>query len=91
MYCSNFEGNLYTFRFDIQECSRVSPIYTLKKGKDEKFNDFDILSYSDTVFAVTSQKPKHLWIYDSLLSSRGGLVLDTQVGGSILLPFKSKS
>ena len=41
------------FNFDNQEASRTLPFYTLKKGKDERFNDFDIIS-ADTVFAATS-------------------------------------
>jgi hypothetical protein len=46
---------------------------------------------ADTVYAVTAQKPKHLWVYDALLNSRGGLVMESQLGGSILRPLRSRS
>jgi hypothetical protein len=65
-------------------------MYCQKRGKEEKFCDFDLLS-SDTVYAVTSQKPKHLWIYDVLLSSKGGLVMEFPLGGSLIQPLRSKN
>jgi hypothetical protein len=66
---------MFTFRFDAQEARGV-PIYSLKRGKEDKLSDFDTIC-GDTVFAVTSQKQKHLWIYDTLLSGKGGLVLES--------------
>lgn len=75
MFCNNLEGNIYVFNFDTKESSKTIPIYTLKRGKEDKLNDFDLIS-ADTVYALTAQKPKRLWIYDTLLSSRGGLVLE---------------
>lgn len=67
------------------------PIYTLKKGKEEKVSDFEILS--DNVFAMASaQKTKHLWIYDTMTNARGGLVMEsTNCGGTVVQPYKSKS
>lgn len=32
-----------------------------------------------------------MWIYDTLMSSRGGLALESTVGGSIVQSFKSKN
>jgi WD40 repeat protein len=75
MYCNNVEGNIFVFNFDTKEQLMTMPIYTLKRGKEDKLSDFDLIS-ADTVYALTAQKPKRLWIYDTLLSSRGGLVLD---------------
>ena len=83
VYCTNLEGNIYVFNFDKQDYSKEVPIYTLKKGKEEKLSDFEIID-TDTVYAATAQKPKHLWIYDILLSSRGGLVMESQAGGNII-------
>jgi hypothetical protein len=45
---------MFTFRFDAQEARGV-PIYSLKRGKEDKLSDFDTIC-GDTVFAVTSQK-----------------------------------
>jgi len=55
------------------ESSRTVPVCSLRKSKEDKVSDFEVLNH-DTVFAVTSQKPKHLWVYDLLMGSRGGLV-----------------
>lgn len=91
MYCSNMDGSIFAFNFDNLETSRTVPIYSLKRvSKEEKISDFELLS-SDTVFAVSAIKPKHLWVYDTLLSSRGGLILESQIGGSIIKSFRSKS
>lgn len=65
-------------------------MYSLKRGKEDKLSDFDIIC-GDTVFAVTAQKPKHLWIYDTLLQSKGGLVLDSPLGGNLMQPLRSKN
>lgn len=90
MYASNFEGLISVFNFDNNESSRSLPIYSLKKGKEDKISDFEILN-QDTVFAVTSSKPKHTWIYDTLMPSRSGLAMEIQTGGSVIQPFMSKS
>ena len=59
------------------------PIFSLKKTKEQKFNDFEILNY-DTVIATASLKPKHVWIYDTLIGQRNGLVSESTVGGNII-------
>lgn len=63
---NNMEGSVFVYRFDTYESSKMAPIFTLKKAKDLKFNDFDFLN-NDTVLAMTSLKPKHIWIYDTLI------------------------
>lgn len=75
MYACNMEGNISVFSFDNMESSRSVPIYSLRKSKEDKVSDFEILN-QDSVFAVTAQKPKHLWIHDILIGSRGGLVME---------------
>jgi hypothetical protein len=62
----------------------------LKRGKEDKLSDFDIIC-GDTVFAVTAQKPKHLWIYDTLLQGKGGLALESPLGGNVIYPLRSKN
>ncbi len=49
----NLEGNVAIFKFDTNESSKTVPIYQLKKAKEDKVNDFDIIN-SDTVIAVTA-------------------------------------
>ena len=41
------------FSFDSKESSKTVPIYSLKRGKDDKLNDFDLIS-ADTVYALTA-------------------------------------
>lgn len=53
MYCSNTDGNIFLFNFDNLESSRTMPIFTLKRGKEDKLSDFELLS-SDAVFATVS-------------------------------------
>ena len=67
------EGSIFMFRFDTYESSKMAPIFSLKKTKDIKFNDFDFLN-NDSVLAMTSLKPKHIWIYDTLVPQRNGLI-----------------
>ncbi len=55
------------FKFDTSESSKMVPIFHLKKSKEQKFNDFEILN-NDTVLAMTSLKPKHTWIFDTLVN-----------------------
>lgn len=73
LYAANQDGQISVFNFDNMESSRTVPVFSLRKTKEDKISDFEILN-QDTVFAVTSQKPKHLWIYDILMNSKGGLV-----------------
>lgn len=73
IYSANQEGHIFVFNFDNMESSRTVPVFSLRKNKEDKISDFEILN-QDTVFAVTSQKPKRLWVYDLLMGSRGGLV-----------------
>lgn len=70
-------------RFDTFETSKTIPIFNLAKTKEQKFNDFDLLNY-DSIVALTSLKPKHIWLYDTLISQKGGLVMESQVGGNII-------
>ena len=44
LFASNCEGLLSVFNFDNHESSRSTPIFTLKKGKEEKSSDFEILN-----------------------------------------------
>lgn len=74
-------------KFDNYESSRSIPIFQLKKEKELKFNDFEILNY-DSVLAMTSLKPKHVWIYDTLVGSRNGLVMESNNGGNIIQPLR---
>lgn len=92
IYSSNMEGVISVFNFDNMESSRTVPLYQLKKGKEDKLSDFEILN-QDTVYAATSMKPKHLWIYDILMGggSKGGLIHEANIGGSVIQPFRSKS
>jgi hypothetical protein len=53
LYSMNLEGNVAIFKFDTNESSKTVPIYQLKKAKEDKVNDFDIIN-SDTVIAVTA-------------------------------------
>ena len=78
------------YQFDTAESSKVHPIYSLKKTKEQKYNDFEILNY-DTVLALTSLKPKHIWVFDTLIYQRNGLVMESPVGGNIIQPYRSKS
>jgi hypothetical protein len=64
--CSNMEGSIMMYKFDTQEASKMYPIYQLRKSKEQKYNDFEILNY-DSVLALTSLKPKHIWIFDTLI------------------------
>ena len=73
IYSVNQDGHIFVFNFDNMESSRTVPVFSLRKNKEDKISDFEVLN-QDTVFAVTSQKPKHLWVYDLLMGSRGGLV-----------------
>ena len=52
-------------------------------------NDFDLLN-NDSIIALTSIKPKHFWIMDTLINGRGGVVMESAVGGNMLLTNKSK-
>lgn len=83
MFAGNMEGNISVFSFDNLESSRSIPIFSLKKTKEDKVSDFEILN-QDSVFAVVAQKPKHLWIHDILIGSRGGLVMEQAIGGNIV-------
>lgn len=60
------DGNIFMFKFDTLEQSKLKPIYTLQRTKDVKFVDFEILNH-DTVLTMTSLKPKQTWIYDTLI------------------------
>lgn len=90
VYSCNLDGHISVFNFDNMESSRSMPIFQLKKSKEEKISDFEILNH-DTVFAAVCAKPKHLWVYDTLFSSRGGLILEAPVGGSVIQSFKGRS
>lgn len=85
IFSSNMEGIISVFNFDNQESSRTVPLFQLRRGKEDKLNDFEILN-QDTVFAVTSHKPKHLWIYDILMGggSKGGLIHEANIGGTVI-------
>ena len=60
------DGSIFMHRFDTTEKSKILPVYSLRKTKEQKFNDFEILNY-DSVLAMTSLKPKHIWIFDTLI------------------------
>jgi hypothetical protein len=45
---------------------------------------------SDTVIAMTSLKPKNLWIYDTLISTKNGLIVESNIGGNIIVPWRNK-
>eukprot|EP00347_Sterkiella_histriomuscorum_P004436 403360465 len=86
----NMEGSIYMHKVDNQESSRVQPIYQLKKQKELKYNDFVILNY-DSVLSMTSLKPRHLWIYDTLVASRHGLVMESNNGGNIMQALRKRN
>jgi hypothetical protein len=44
MYVNNFEGLISMFNFDNIESSRTVPIFSLRKGRDDKLNDFEVLN-----------------------------------------------
>ena len=71
------------FGFDVYEQSKINPIFSVRKSKDMKFNDFQILN-NDTVLAMSSLKPKHIWVFDTLIPQRGGLVQEYTVGGNVM-------
>jgi len=48
------------------ESLKMIPIFSMKKTKEQRFNDFDFIN-SDTVMAMTSLKPKKLWVLDTLV------------------------
>lgn len=78
------DGSIFMYRVDTNEASKVTPIYSLKKSKEQKILDFETLN-NETVLATTSLKPKHIWIYDTLVSSRSGLVMENSaLGGNII-------
>ena len=37
---SNLEGSIFMFGFDVYEQSKINPIFSVRKSKDMKFNDF---------------------------------------------------
>ena len=78
------------YKFDNYESSRTLPIFQLKKQKDMKFNDFELLNY-DSVLAMASLKPKHVWIYDILVGQRSGLVMESSIGGNIIQPLRKRN
>jgi hypothetical protein len=78
------------FRMDTSETSKLMPIYQIKKSKDLKFNDFDFLN-SDSIVAMSSLKPKHTWIFDTLVPQKNGLVMENTIGGNIILPYRDKN
>lgn len=84
------EGSIFIHKFDNHESSRTMPIYQLKKTKELKFNDFQILNY-DSVLAMASLKPRHVWIYDTLIGQRNGLVMESQTGGNIIQTFRRRN
>ena len=65
--CSTMEGSIYVYKMDTIEQSKLVPIFQLKKTKEQKFNDFELLNY-DSVVALASNKPKHTWIFDTIVS-----------------------
>ncbi|CDW90006.1 wd-40 repeat-containing protein [Stylonychia lemnae] len=86
----NMEGSMFIHRFDNNDMSRTVPIYQLRKTKERKFNDLSILN-QDTVIAMASLKPKHVWVHDTLIGQRAGLVMESQIGGNIIQPIKKRS
>lgn len=64
---------MFLYRFDNYETSKEVPIFSIKKSKGLKYYDFSFLNY-DTVLAMTSVKPKQVWIYDTLMNLKNGLV-----------------
>jgi hypothetical protein len=83
------DGSIFMHKFDTLEASKTIPIFRLTKTKEQKFNDFDLLNH-DSIIAMTSLKPKHLWIVDTLVSSRDGVVMESPLGGNLILPNKSR-
>ncbi len=84
------DGSVFMHKFEVNEKAKTIPIFNLNKSKEQKFNDFDLLN-GDSVVALTSLKPKHIWIYDTLISQRGGLVMESSVGGNIIQPSRSRN
>jgi len=81
----NMDGTFNVFAFDLSEDSKQVPIFEISRTKEMKFHDFELLN-GDTVFCMSSLKPKKLWIYDSLLRPRRSLVQEVAVGGNVMHP-----
>jgi len=86
---NNMDGSIFMHKFDTFEVSKTVPIFSLTKSKEQKFNDFDLLN-NDSILALTSLKPKHLWIVDTLVGGKSGVVMESPIGGNLLLPNKTK-
>ncbi len=60
----------------------------MKKTKEQRVNDFLFLN-QDTVLAMASLKPKKLWILDTLVPQKNGVVIENSMGGNLILASKA--
>jgi len=82
------EGSFFIYNFDTFESNKIMPIYSMKKTKEQRVNDFLFLN-QDTVLAMASLKPKKLWILDTLVPQKNGVVIENSMGGNLILASKA--
>jgi WD40 repeat protein len=91
MYVSNMEGSFTMHSFDREEQSYISPLYSIPKSKQIKFDDFDIVD-DETIVAGITLKNKYMWLNDLLMPASSNQVMENnQVSGNILLVNRSKN